>query len=103
MKLNPELNEVMTLKIISGEEIIAKVVGIDNEQGTIQLSSPVSVAPGPQGVGLIPSLFTADDSGTITLNTNAVTMVANTSESVRMKYLEATGSIVTPAKKVLMG
>ncbi len=92
---------VYTFKLNSGEELIAKVVAQDGT--TITIEHPVSVAPGPQGMGLVPSMFTADPSQLVTINTNCVAMFAETDDSVRMKYIEATTGIKVPDKKIIMG
>ena len=94
-------NEVYTLKINSGEELVAKVVAVHGDR--IEVSEPVSVAPGPQGIGLVPSLFTADHSHPITINTNSIAMYALTDEPVRVKYIEATTGLVVPDKSIIMG
>jgi hypothetical protein len=95
------VNEVYTFKLNSGEELISKVVKI--EDNLVFLHEPVSVAPGPQGVGLIPSLFTADPKGETRLNINAIAIVAPTDEGVRAKYIQATSGIIVPDKKLILG
>lgn len=92
--------EVFTMKLASGEELVAKVVDVHSD--FIQVSEPVSVAPGPQGMGLVPSLFTADHARPITINTNSIVMHALTDEPVRVKYIEATTGLRVPEKKILM-
>ena len=69
----------------------------------INVSDPVSVAPGPQGMGLIPSMFTANPDQSVTINTNSIAMYAETEDSVKMKYIEATTGIKVPDKKIIMG
>ena len=97
-----EVGKVYTFKLNSGEELIAKysceVVG-----DFINVTDPVSVAPGPQGMGLVPSLFTADPSQSVTINTNNIAMYVETDDSVRMKYVEATTGIKVPEKKLILG
>jgi hypothetical protein len=92
---------VYTFKLNSGEELIAKVVAQDGT--TVTIEHPVSVAPGPQGMGLVPSMFTADPDENPTLNINSVGLYALTDDAVRMKYLEATTGIKIPDKKIIMG
>ncbi len=92
--------EVYTLKLTSGEELVAKVTDVDAD--SIEVSSPVSVAPGPQGMSLVPSLFTADQGSAITINIRNITMHAPTDEPVRVKYIEATTGLRVPEKKILM-
>jgi hypothetical protein len=96
-----ETNQVYTFKMNSGEEMVAKVRHSGGDW--IVLEEPVSIAPGPQGMGLVPSLFTADPREEIKLNTNSVSLVSKTDDSVKMKYLEATTGIKVPDKKILVG
>lgn len=99
MNLTP--NEIYSLKLNSGEELIAKV--IEAHDTHIMLHEPVSVAPGPQGLGLVPSLFTAKRDENVRLNTSSVAVIAVTDESVKNKYIEATTGIKMPDKKIVMG
>lgn len=99
---NIEVNEVYSFKMNSGEEMIAKVLEVNEKQITI--TSPVSVAPGPQGMGLVPSLFTADHDKNLVINTNSVAVYGVTEDNIRVKYIEATTGIATPSqKKVILG
>ena len=99
-----EINKVYTFKLNSGEEMIAKVVGAPpGRDGYLVLEEPVSVAPGPQGLGLVPSMFTADVKQEIQLNINCIAICAVTDDSVCMKYLEATTGIKVPEKKLILG
>lgn len=93
--------QVYTFKLNSGEELIAKVTSTGTAYVTIE--NPVSVAPGPQGMGLVPSMFTADPDAEIQLNTASVSIFALTEDSVKMKYIEATTGIKVPDKKIIMG
>ena len=97
-----EVGKVYTIKFNSGEEMIAKVHS-EVTGNYINVSDPVSVAPSAQGVGLIPSLFTADPRQSVTINTNSIAMYCEAEDSVKMKYLEATTGIKVPDKKIIMG
>ena len=102
MQIALKPNEVYTFKLNSGEELVAKVVSANDN--LIGLEEPVSIAPGPQGgMGLVPSMFTADPKAEIRLNTNSVSIFAPTEDSVKMKYLEATTGIKVPEKKLILG
>jgi hypothetical protein len=101
MNIELEHNQVYTFKMNSGEEMVAKVKQSGGDW--ITLEEPVSIAPGPQGMGLVPSLFTADPKEEIKLNTNSVALVSKTDDSVKMKYLEATTGIKVPEKKLILG
>jgi hypothetical protein len=96
-----EIGKVYTFKLNSGEELITKVVEITRDN--IMIEEPVSIAPSQQGMGLVPSMFTADPKGKFTLNTSSVSLYAETEDNVRMKYLEATTGIKVPDKKIVLG
>lgn len=98
-----EVGKVYSFKLNSGEELIAKVKkeSINNSQITIE--NPVSVAPGPQGMGLVPSMFTANPDDPVTLNTNSIIMYSETESSVESKYIEITTGIKVPDKKIILG
>lgn len=99
MQLN--LNQVYTFKLNSGEELIAKVTKSDSN--FVEIEEPVSIAPTQQGMQMIPSMFTAEPKGIFRLNTSSVAIYAETDDSVKMKYLEATTGIKVPEKKLILG
>jgi hypothetical protein len=101
MNIELETGKVYTFKLNSGEEMIAKVTDYAGNWLTIQ--DPVSVAPGPQGLGLVPSMFTGDLKEPIRLNISSVAFYALTEDGVKMKYIEATTGIQVPEKKLILG
>jgi hypothetical protein len=98
-----EEGQVYTIKLNSGEELITKVTGVDTEHNQLIISEPVSVAPGPQGMGLVPSVFTANPKSEYRLNTSSVALYALTDDTVKDKYTEATTGIQLPEKKLVLG
>ena len=101
MQIALEPNKVFTFKLNSGEELIAKVVQSGGD--FIVIEEPVSIAPTQQGMQMIPSVFTANPKGEFKLNTSSIAMYAETDDSIRMKYLEATTGIKVPDKKLILG
>ncbi len=101
MQIAIEPSKVYTFKLNSGEELIAKVIQAGGE--FIQIEEPVSIAPTQQGMQMIPSVFTANPKGDFKLNTTSIALYAETDDSVRMKYLEATTGIKVPDKKIVLG
>jgi hypothetical protein len=96
-----ETGKVYTFKLNSGEEMIAKVLEIG--QTNVIITEPVSIAPSQQGMQMIPSMFTAEQRGNVTLNTSAIAFYANTDDNIKDKYIEATTGIKLPDKKIVMG
>jgi hypothetical protein len=101
MQIALKSNEVYTFKLNSGEELIAKVTHAGGD--FIIISEPVSIAPGQQGLQMIPSVFTADPKEEFKLNTNSVAIIAQTDDSIKVKYIEATTGIQVPEKKLILG
>mgnify|MGYP006270833701 CR=1 FL=1 len=56
-----------------------------------------------KGMQMIPSVFTANPKGSYRLNTSSIALYADTDDSVKMKYLEATTGIKVPEKKIILG
>lgn len=98
-----EVGKTYTIKLNSGEELIAKVTAVHLGQGHVVVTNPVSIAPGQQGMQMIPSMFTADIDQEIRLNTNSISLYAITEQSVADKYFEATTGITVPEKKIILG
>lgn len=99
--MNLEINKVYSIKLNSGEEMVAKVLDITDNY--IVILDPLSVAPNRQGMGLIPSMFTSGQNKNITLNLNSIAMYAESDDTIQTKYLEATTGISVPDKKIILG
>ena len=100
--MNIETGQTYSFKLNSGEEVVAKLLQIEN--GYYLISDPVSIGPNPNGgLGLVPSMFTVNMHSNVRLNTNSVALVAETDETVKTKYIEATTGIKVPDKKVILG
>lgn len=83
--------EVITLKLTSGEEIVAK---LSEETDThYKLSRPMVIGQGPQGPGLMPYLFTVDPDRVIGLQKSTVTVAEGTDEMFAKQFLESTSGI----------
>lgn len=101
MQIALQPNSIYTFKLNSGEELIAKVIQAGGD--FITLAEPVSIAPGQQGLQMIPSIFTADPKEEFKLNTSSVAIIAQTDDSIKVKYIEATTGIQVPDKKLILG
>lgn len=102
MTIQVQQDEVYSFLLHSGQEIVARVQNI-SKANVITVIHPVAVAPGPQGIGLIPAMFTTDHGKTLELNTASVAMYAPTDETVKAKYIQATTGIKVPDKTIIMG
>lgn len=83
--------EVITLKLTSGEELVAKLV--EETDAYYKLSRPMVIGMGQQGPGLMPYLFTVHPEKDIKLLKKTVTVAEATDESFAKQFLESTSGI----------
>lgn len=83
--------EVITLKLTSGEEIVAKLS--DETDTHYKLSRPMVIGQGPQGPGLMPYLFTVHPDKDVKLLKTTVTVAEATDETFAKQFLESTSGI----------
>jgi hypothetical protein len=97
-----EVNQVYTFKLTNADEVVAKVVDI-NEDSYV-LAQPLSAVPTEKGLQLIYTVFTGNPKENATINKTAVAMICQTRDEVSDHYLEATTGI-KPVRnsKILMG
>ena len=85
-----EQNKVYTIKLISGEELIARV---EQENGVTELIKPRSIAmTGNGGFGMMPWLVSAPDSNVLISDTTIVGAV-ETGQMVASQYIKQTTGI----------
>lgn len=83
--------EVVTLKLMSGEEVIAKLVE-ETDKG-YKLSKPMTLSMSPQGVGMIPFAMTVDMEKDVTIRSSAVIAVEATEKQFSDAYVQNTTGI----------
>lgn len=93
-------DKVYTFKIANGDELIGKVIAQTDTE--IVIHQPLTIIPGPQGIQLLPSLFTTELAVDVTINKNNIVMMAETREQVCDSYLESTTGIKPVRKQILM-
>ena len=83
--------EVITLKLTSGEEIVAKLV----EDGATyyKLKTPQVIGMGPKGPGLMPYLFTVDPNKEIKLLKTTVTVAEASDKAFADQFIQSTTGI----------
>jgi hypothetical protein len=83
--------EIVTLKLTSGEELVAKLV--ENNTEHFILSKPLVLSMSPQGIGMVPYLFTVSPDKEIKLNKGTVTVIEATDKSFSDQYIQGTTGI----------
>ena len=83
--------EVITLKLTSGEELVARLV----EEGDdfYKLSKPSVIGMSPKGPALMPYLFTVNPDTEIKLQKSTVTVAEATDEQFAKQFIESTTGI----------
>jgi hypothetical protein len=81
---------IITCKLTSGEEIIARFESGDETH--IVISKPSVLAQGPQGLGMVPWIVSAQ-AEKITLNKSNIVAQTSTDEEIAKSYIQATSSI----------
>ena len=85
------VGEVITLKLTSGEELVAKLT--EETDSYYKLSHPQVIGMGQQGPGLMPYLFTVSPDREVRLSKQTVTVAEPTDEVFAKQFLEATSGI----------
>ena len=83
--------EVVTFKLTSGEELVAKLV--EDGAAYYKLSRPMVIGMGQQGPGLMPYLFTVHPDKDVKLNKSVVAMAEATDKQFADQFLQSTTGI----------
>jgi hypothetical protein len=93
--------EIYTIKLTTGEEIVARIKNQDND--TIEIENPILTVLSPQGLQMMPGLFSANLNHSVSLNKNSWVLIAETREDVRNSWIQATTGIAPVTKQIITG
>lgn len=85
------VGEVITLKLTSGEEIVAKLV--EETPTHYKLSKPMVIGMGQKGPGLMPYLFTVAPEKDVKLLKTTVTVAEATDKTFADQFITSTTGI----------
>lgn len=86
-----EVGSIVTIKLTSGEELVSR---LSEETDThYKLSKPLVLTMGPQGIAMVPYLFTVSPEKDISLNKHTVTVIVETDKPAADQYLQGTTGI----------
>jgi hypothetical protein len=85
------VGEVITLKLTSGEELVAKLS--EETDSYYKLSHPKVIGMGAKGPGLMPYLFTVSPEKEVKLLKTTVTVAEATDEQFAKQFIESTTGI----------
>lgn len=83
--------EVVSIKLTSGEEILAKLV--ENGPLYYKLNRPMMLSMGPQGIGMMPYIITANPDKDVNLFKSAVVVIEATDKQFADAYIQQTTGI----------
>ena len=99
-KSNYEINDIISFKLVNGDEIVAKLVAETSDLYLI--SKPTTVVPSGQGIALMQALFTAEIGRNLSLQKSHVMMHTNTAPDVMSYYIQLTTGIKPAGKSTLV-
>jgi hypothetical protein len=85
------VGEVITLKLTSGEELVAKLA--EETDSYFKLSKPMVIGMGQKGPGLMPYLFTVSPDREVKLLKTTVTVAEPTDKQFADQFVESTTGI----------
>ena len=84
-----KLNDVVTLKLIGGDEVIGKLT--DERIDTyVEVKKPLVVMMAQQGFGLMPFMLTGNPDATVKIDRSHVLAVSKTMDQVSKEYIKQT-------------
>lgn len=100
MTLTP--NEIYTIKLTTGEEVVARYVG-PSAAGGLVIENPILCVLSPQGLQMMPSMFSANLDQPVELNNTSWALIAPARTDVSNSWIQATTGIAPATKKILTG
>lgn len=101
MTTHIENNTVYTFKLLTGEEFVAKV--LEQMPDHMIIEHPILTVLSPQGLQMMPALFSANQDRTVRLNNASWAMIADTRDDVRDSWTQATTGIAPVRKSIITG
>lgn len=97
-----ENDKIYIFKMVSGEEIVAKVV--DSNDQYIQVSNAIMMAPTQHGLQMIPAMMSANQEKSVYIHHTGITIIGEVRDDVETAYIQATTGISIPEnKKLILG
>jgi hypothetical protein len=88
-----ELNDVVSIKLSSGEELVGKL--LEETHDTITLSKPLMLSMTQQGMGLAPYMFTVNPESKISFNEKNIITIVKTMDTMAKQYIQSTTGLIT--------
>jgi hypothetical protein len=99
--MNIEINEIYSIKLNTGEEVVARIAALNADHMIIE--HPILTVISPQGLQMMPGLFSANMDKKVRLNNNSWAMIAEARDDVRNSWIQATTGIAPVSKQIITG
>lgn len=86
-------NDIVTLKLVGGDEVVGKLVDYTNIN-VIKLNKPLLVMMAQQGFGLLPYILTANPEHIVSINFGHIITMTKTLDAVSKEYIKQTTGLV---------
>jgi len=80
--------DTVSVKLISGEEVVGRIGEL--AQDVVILTKPMTFIMGPQGLGMVPYMFSAPQDAKIKIKESAIVAIVKTDENVNKQYIQQT-------------
>jgi len=87
-----KFGDILTFKLMTGDELIARF-SAQNEEG-ITVTKVMTFMMGPQGLGLVPFIFSAPEDAKILLPWKSILTSLKTDETIAKQYQKQTSSVI---------
>lgn len=88
-----KVSDIVTLKVLGGDEVIGRLTAI--EDGYVTINKPQVVMMGQQGFGLVPYIMTAGPDVKVDFKSEHIFSLIKTYEPVAKEYIKQTSGLVT--------
>lgn len=85
------MNDIITIKLVTGEEIIGRLTHKD--QHTVTIEKPVMLAATQKGLGFAPICISIDDASEFKFRQDHILFLADTRSELVDQYIKATTGI----------
>tara|TARA_Y100001970_G_C14010290_1_gene738036 strand:+ start:235 stop:537 length:303 start_codon:yes stop_codon:yes gene_type:complete len=97
---NYKENDIVSLKLVSGEEVLGKFKSGDN--GVITIEKPLVMMHGPQGLAFGNFFATARQENGVSITSNQIIADDLTGDKVKDEYIRVTSNVVqAPKPKII--
>ena len=86
-----KVGDTISLKLSSGEEIVARMDGEDSEYFTLR--KPMVLVMQEKGLGLAPFMFSVNPDNKFMMRTASVSCVSKTQDEISKQYVATTSGI----------